>query len=321
MLLRRMTTDKKLVVISILLNAAMSQLQAADEIEELRMGIRNAQVAINKLRIEICYSHFDGNSSSEANIAEKGRLTYQFSGNGKFSLRGTALALDIVKCRNEAYGFYLQRPMIASGSNYHLSWLHQISTADSSVKETFDRETKHVFGAVFCNYHIVGINVWEFIALEGLVLKFEPDATETKRKKFSFKLDPETALSKSMEITHGELVFDPECSWALTKMHVATSRKPGQYVTQQIVNFPHSNGVGLVQSSVFQHYSDRKVDYFQRTEFRNINQEFDDAKFYMSAYGFEEPNFGWRWGIWVWILLIGIILIALSVWIRKRKNA
>jgi hypothetical protein len=314
----RRSTTLQITVAMVFLLSIVSQLNATDELDLLRSGIQNARRDIQDLRIEICYSHFDGSSASEANKAEKGRLTYQLGGNRNFCVNGRALALDIVKCRNDSYGFYLQKPADIPGARYMLSWLNEVGVNDSTAISTLEKEAKNAFDAVFGNYMIVGIYTWDFLEIEGLVMKFESVDPGSDLRRYSFRLDPETTISKSMELTHGELVFDPACHWALARAKAATSRKPGQYVTQEVENFSYRDGPGLMKSSVFQHFTDNKLDYYQRSEFRNLKDEVDSRTFYLSAYGFVEPKFGRRWGSWPWLLLGGIAILVFAFWVRKK---
>ncbi len=304
--------------VAILLILANSRLQAATELELLREGIRKAQRELHNPRVEICYAFYNGTSEKEAAKIEQGCETYQLVGDHKFCASGTRLGFDFVKCRNDSYGFYLQKPTGVSGSVYLLSWLHQTTTSDFKAKEMLESESKNAYDVVFKNYRVAGIYVWDFLALEGLALEFQSDDPESKLMRYKFKLDPSTSISKSMEITHGELIFDPASSWALTKVHVATSRKPGQYITEEIKNVAYPKGPVLTHSLVHHHYLNHKLDYYHRTEFRGLNEDCDDRKLYLSAYGLDEPNFGRRWGTWVWVLLAGIVFLVLSIWVRKR---
>ena len=303
---------------AILLFSASSRLPAIDEVELLRDGIRKTQRDLQNPRVEICYAFYNGASQREAEKLEQGCVTYQLAGDGKFCARGTRLGSDFVKCRNESYGFYLQKPTEVSGSVYLLSWLYQTTTKDLNAKALLVRESEDAYNVVFQNYQVVGMYVWDFLALEGLTIEFVPEDSETKRMRYKFKLDSSSSISKSMEVTHGELIFDQTRNWALTKIHIASSRKPGQYVTEEIKNVVYPNGPVLTESLVFKRYVNNKLDYYHKSEFRNINENFDDGKFYLSSYGLDEPNFGRKWGTWAWVLLAAIVFLALSIWVRNK---
>lgn len=253
--------------------------------------------------------------------------------NSEVAIRGSCILKTRVKAgtvesrvRNDDYAFALSKP--SDGGRISLEFVERLGVnpkLDAQIAAMEEEPRRFALGG-FC--------LWEdplFRLVENGSLSIKrvcgvtSEGKDLVRVEFECLVDDPTRRRK-FQITEGVLVCDPAREWALTEYGGTCHRFTNKTTSllHAVVEYGEViDGIPIATKTT-------RTMKLQDSDFRTksvltaeiISRDVPKAEFYLTHYGLPEPNFGKGWfGSWVWYLAAGILCLAVSAVILKRRKA
>ena len=224
---------------------------------------------------------------------------------------------EVFRVKNPHYAFEVVKNKVSDG--YSISWIGQNS--DPQFTEQVARNEAGLLRTLIQTYFIDGWFLWDIVDHQN----FEPieviEDGELVRCEFRFA-PPKTGLAFREWPIYGYFKCDPQQSWAMVEYcKWAEDKTTGLIVkidtasSKSILPVPK-----LVLTSGF--HPSEKVKLTELFELVSEESKvLSEEMFYLSYYGFPEPNFERSWlGSWIWYLIAGAVTVFTGRFLLGRHK-
>lgn len=315
-------------MLSVAVYPARAQENDAELRDQFLEGVAETATKLEHLNFR---GKFEYSYSAEGKDAFDGSdsRTYEVAIRGTWGLETGAKKKSenvFFRARNDTYAFELERT--AKGERSTLQFVEQLGV-DPAVDARVEAMSERPRAYVLTGYYLWSDPLYRLVNSDSFridrVFSVMSEGKRLVRVEFEYRVD-EPSRDLDFEITDGYLVCDPERAWALTEYGGTDHNFVTKDTLARSVVVEYGEVVGgvplaartcLKMASVERDY---KGEIVWTSEI--IRRDVPKAEFHLAYYGLPEPNFDQGWfGTWAWYLIAGIVCLALSAVILKRRKA
>jgi hypothetical protein len=301
---------------------------------ELFAALASMQSKYDQLQFNVRCSLEDSSSGDGISGERRGKTEYELAKNGScyISIRevekSKGIRAKILKCSNGSYAFAIDK----STSPPSLVYLERLGV-DSAIDERVANQKKIDFDAAMkgiCGYMIAGQLLPDLINRPNFSIKKLQNREVLGKTMVELEFEDNginAADDQKYRLTDGKLLLDPTNDWVVVCANwdyerLSNGRK-NRITVQREFNFG-PRGCPMASKSVQKSESLNKDRSYVTETIGTIDlkrQEVPKEEFFLTFYGFPEPQFDKsfleKWGWW---LIGGIVFLATGGWLTMRRS-
>ncbi len=233
---------------------------------------------------------------------------------------------DSIQVMNPRYVFELTKA--AKAKRFSLNWIAERKNLTNEQADQIQRTALQVYVPVFGNYRVSGWFVWDLLNSPRCSIRSIRETTEsgTSLVEVAYSLKGSTeGFSGNQAGMNGTFSCDPNRLWSIVRETITLGVDGGLANSSDF----EIASIGDDQLPILKKSTGSGFDEHGKKLYTNVLHEFvaeDNAPltedmFYLSHYGFPEPNFGKSWmGFWMLYLVAGVALILTGRYLVKRRH-
>ncbi|MCC7337784.1 MAG: hypothetical protein IT422_22070 [Pirellulaceae bacterium] len=236
------------------------------------------------------------------------------------------LSTDSIQVMNPRYVFELTKA--ARAKRFSLNRIAERKNLTNEQTEQIELTAQQVYDPVFGNYRVSGWFVWDLLNSPRCSLRSIRETTEsgTSLVEVAYSLKGSTeGFSGNQAGMNGTFSCDPNRLWSIVRETITLGVDGGLANSSEF----EITTVGDDQLPILKKSTGSGFDGRGKKLYTNIMYEFvaedngplTEDMFYLSHYGFPEPNFGKSWmGLWLLYLIAGVALVLTGRYLVKRRH-
>jgi hypothetical protein len=284
-------------------------------------GVRQSWEKLQRIGFRARCVYTGTNSASD----ETDTREYEIGIRGPNGLQtGLRDGVRFVQARNDAYAFVLHR----SGAGNSLQFLEPVGV-DSSIDATIATMEQQPRAMALAAYYLWTEPLARVVERESFEVKrldaVPSEGQEFVRVEFNYSID-EPSQTIHDRFSDGYLVCDPARQWIVKEYGATHHNLNNDYIATLKTVLEHDDAIGEMPIATKITQTMISLDKGYRGEsavsLNVIGRDLPEEELYLSHYGLSEPRFGRGWfDGWVWYLIAGIVCLAVSAVILKRRRA